>query len=190
MSEFNPSQVLDDVLAKPNDVTQATEQHKENLEKKEKEKQEDNNKYAKVIDKPEPTVNIKPEPLKRTAEEKSMDKLTANLKIYKESNVIKDRAIAFSKVVEAIVLTPKKSILDVLLKFFKENINEPFLHPMNALQGIDCLTVNTRIKVECVYRIFHVLAKGKKNIDITVIRNVIGSDDIVNYIALQLNKKF
>ena len=86
---------------------------------------------------------------------------------------------------------PKKSILDEILAFFKENKEAEFLKEQNALQGITTVDMTQHHRIRILYSVMIGLARrtaNKRNTSVNMIRNIFNSDDIANWVAIQLNR--
>jgi hypothetical protein len=102
-----------------------------------------------------------------------------------------NRINALLKIVELITRLPKKSILDEILAFFKENKEAEFLKEQNALQGITTVDMTQHHRIRILYSVMIGLARrtaNKRNTSVNMIRNIFNSDDIANWVAIQLNR--
>ena len=102
-----------------------------------------------------------------------------------------NRINALLKIVELITRLPKKSILDEILAFFKENKEAEFLKEQNALQGITTVDMTQHHRIRILYSVMIGLARrtaNKRNTSVNMIRNLFNSDDIANWVAIQLNR--
>ena len=102
-----------------------------------------------------------------------------------------NRINALLKIVELITRLPKKSILDEILAFFKENKEAEFLKEQNALQGITTVDMTQHHRIRILYSVMIGLARrtaNKRNTSGNMIRNIFNSDDIANWVAIQLNR--
>ena len=102
-----------------------------------------------------------------------------------------NRINALLKIVELITRLPKKSILDEILAFFKENKEAEFLKEQNALQGITTVDMTQHHRIRILYSVMIGLARrtaNKRNTSVNMIRNICNSDDIANWVAIQLNR--
>lgn len=102
------------------------------------------------------------------------------------------KVTALLRIVELIVRLPKKSILDEILAFFKENKNEDFIQEPNALQGITSVDITQHHRIRIFYMVMIGLARKtatKRNTSVNMIRTIFGSDDIANWVAVQLNNR-
>ena len=102
-----------------------------------------------------------------------------------------NRINALLKIVELITRLPKKSILDEILAFFKEDKEAEFLKEQNALQGITTVDMTQHHRIRILYSVMIGLARrtaNKRNTSVNMIRNIFNSDDIANWVAIQLNR--
>ena len=124
---------------------------------------------------------------------KSKDNVTVYLENFKMSpNGSSAKMQALLKMMELVVRLPKKSVLDEVLAFFKENKNEEFIQEQNALQGITAVDITQHHRIRIFYTVMIGLARKtatKKNTSVNVIRTIFNSDDIANWVAVQLNNK-
>lgn len=124
---------------------------------------------------------------------KSKDNVTVYLENFKMApNGSSVKVQALLKMIELIVRLPKKSILDEILAFFKANKNEDFIQEQNALQGITAVDMTQHHRIRIFYTVMIGLARKtatKKNTSVNVIRTIFNSDDIANWVAVQLNNR-
>ena len=153
-------------------------------------------------DKPEevvvkdPSERVIPKPRKTAADRSAMrirDLIQVNLEKYLDpKSKVADRIQALAKVVDGVSKQPKKDILDNILKFFYQNRTNELLSESKALQGISSLETTMHYKVRIFYMIMMSLANNTantKNTSVEVIRNLFRSDDLPNWVAVQLARR-
>lgn len=99
---------------------------------------------------------------------------------------------ALVKMIDIITKTPKKSVLDEILAFFKKYKNEDFLQEQNALQGITTVDLTQHYRIRILYSVMIGLARRtatRKNTSINMIRTIFNSDEIANWVAIQLSNR-
>ena len=174
-------------FSKPEDTTQADE---ENAIKAEQDRQVQQEAVAVAKIQTVQQV-VRREPL--TGVERAVAAVKRHLETYKTSPVGSGaRVEAITKVVDIVTRTPKKSVLDAVLAFFKENRNSEMLSPMNALQNISALDKSVTIRLRILYQLMSDIACGranKRNISLEMIRNIFGSDDFVNWVAVRISTR-
>ena len=132
--------------------------------------------------------------LKRSPDEKVLEKLNANLETYRTSAIGSNVKVdALAKIVEIAEKHPTKTVLDTIFKFFQVNRKEAFLDPTNALQGIHILEKSANIRARLLYEIMRDLVSGtatKKNLSLEVVRTVFchKKDDFANWISFRMNQ--
>lgn len=130
---------------------------------------------------------------RRSPSERALDTVNQYLATYKQAPIGDPvKVVALEKIVGIVSKHPKKSILDTILAFFVENKNEEFLNERNALQGIGTTTQDVNIRIRVLYKIMIDLAFNRatrKTLALTMVRNIFGSDDLINWIAVKLPKK-
>lgn len=136
---------------------------------------------------------LKDTPIKRTREERIIDKVHASLVQYKECPIGSlERIVALQKVMEGALRQPKKQLLDAILTFFKENKNEESFSECNALQRIVSLTPTARIQVEVFYQLFMLLAQkraSKRTISLNQLRGIFNNEEFLNWVAVAISKR-
>ena len=153
------------------------------------------------VEEPKPviTVKIKKEPVKSVIgatppqkAKRARDSVTVHLENLKNSPNAMGRIAAWVRIIEVVTRFPKKSVLDEILTFFKENKDEAFLSESVALQGINTVEMTVHQKLRIFYTVMIGLAKRvatRKNTSIEVIRNIFASDELANWVAIQLDKR-
>ncbi len=136
---------------------------------------------------------LKDTPIKRTREERIIDKVHASLVQYKECAIGSlERIVALQKVMEGALRQPKKQLLDAILAFFKENKNEESFSERNALQRIVSLTPTARIQVEVFYQLFMLLAQKRANkntVSLNQLRGIFNNEEFLNWVAVAMAKR-
>lgn len=136
---------------------------------------------------------LKDTPIKRTREERIIDKVHTSLVQYKECAVGSlERIVALQKVMEGALRQPKKQLLDAILVFFKENKNEESFSECNALQRIVSLTPAARIQVEVFYQLFMLLAQKRANkstVSLNQLRGIFNNEEFLNWVAVAMTKR-
>lgn len=130
---------------------------------------------------------------KRTKADRASGKIKTNLDAYANEPIGSIAKItALQKAIETVLQHPTRSNFDTIYAFFQEHKNDAFLKEENALQNIVILSADIRIKVEMLYHILYSLAHGtasRKNISLNTIRNVFGSDELVNWVTLAIRRR-
>jgi len=101
------------------------------------------------------------------------------------------KVTALVKMIDIISKTPKKSVLDEVLTFFKKYKNEDFIQEQNALQGITTVDLTQHYRIRIFYSVMIGLARRtatRKNTSINMIRTIFSSDEIANWVAVQLKR--
>lgn len=126
----------------------------------------------------------------RGSGERAIDTIHRYLLVFKNSPVgSPEKVDALQKIIATVSRFPRKAILDEILQFFRDNRDEDWLGPMQALQGTLTVDRSTNIKIRTFYGFMSELASGtatRKTISLDVIRNIFGSDELVNWVALKL----
>lgn len=93
--------------------------------------------------------------------------------------------------IDIVSKTPKKSVLDEVLAFFRKYKNEDFIQEQNALQGITTVDLTQHYRIRIFYSVMIGLARRtatRKNTSINMIRTIFNSDEIANWVAIQLSR--
>lgn len=101
------------------------------------------------------------------------------------------KVTALVKMIDIVSKTPKKSVLDEVLAFFREYKNEDFIQEQNALQGITTVDLTQHYRIRIFYSVMIGLARRtatRKNTSINMIRTIFNSDEIANWVAIQLSR--
>ena len=101
------------------------------------------------------------------------------------------KVTALVKMIDIVSKTPKKSVLDEVLAFFRKYKNEDFIQEQNALQGITTVDLTQHYRIRIFYSVMIGLARRtatRKNTSINMIRTIFNSDEIANWVAIQLSR--
>lgn len=101
------------------------------------------------------------------------------------------KVTALVKMIDTVSKTPKKSVLDEVLAFFRKYKNEDFIQEQNALQGITTVDLTQHYRIRIFYSVMIGLARRtatRKNTSINMIRTIFNSDEIANWVAIQLSR--
>lgn len=101
------------------------------------------------------------------------------------------KVTALVKMIDIVSKTPKKSVLDEVLAFFRRYKNEDFIQEQNALQGITTVDLTQHYRIRIFYSVMIGLARRtatRKNTSINMIRTIFNSDEIANWVAIQLSR--
>lgn len=107
------------------------------------------------------------------------------------SNGSSVKVTALVKMIDIVSKTPKKSVLDEVLAFFRKYKNEDFIQEQNALQGITTVDLTQHYRIRIFYSVMIGLARRtatRKNTSINMIRTIFNSDEIANWVAIQLSR--
>lgn len=176
------------VLSRPNDTEDAkAAQDQRDAQIKHDQQKSLDNAAKEAADRKSALLNRAP----RSNDERAVDTVRRYLAIYKDSQVGSAAKLeALQKIIATISRFPKKSILDEILQFFRDHREDEWLEPMQALQGTLSTDRSTNIKIRTFYMFMSELASGRasrKTISLDVIRNIFGSDELVNWVALKLS---
>jgi len=94
-------------------------------------------------------------------------------------------------IIRFVVNNPHTDILDEMFKFFKVN-RYGVLAESVVFQGISSMANKPRLQLETFYTLFLALLatktkKAKFTINLESVRNILNSDEIINYISSKLN---
>ena len=160
-----------------------------------------------------PEVNVDTEPVNVPVEvpvpkvpkapKKAIDKdvtlldtmLEAYAKVYNTRDTDKNLSLRigeFSRIIRYVVHTPTQPVLLRMLEFFTKE-NNAMMSYNNTLRYISQLSATEREKCSTFYTVFTELVDCKKrnktfSLDINAIGNILQSDPIINFIAMQINK--
>lgn len=180
-------QVAQSPLTKETPVLQEEKEHQE--EQLEKSKEEQKASLKKAV---QQVKVLKDTPIKRTREERILDKVVVSLRQYKELPVGSlERIVTLQRVTEGAMRQPKKQLLDMILKFFKENKDNPSFSETAALQRIASLTPQSRMQVEIFYQLFMMLATKKasrKTVSLNQLRSIFNNEEFLNWVAVTMSK--
>lgn len=101
------------------------------------------------------------------------------------------KVTALVKMIDIVSKTPKKSVLDEVLAFFRKYKDEDFIQEQNALQGITTVDLTQHYRIRIFYSVMIGLARRtatRKNTSINMIRTIFNSDEIANWVAIQLSR--
>lgn len=101
------------------------------------------------------------------------------------------KVTALVRMIDIVSKTPKKSVLDEVLAFFRKYKNEDFIQEQNALQGITTVDLTQHYRIRIFYSVMIGLARRtatRKNTSINMIRTIFNSDEIANWVAIQLSR--
>ena len=136
---------------------------------------------------------LKDTPIRRTRDERIIDRVVVSMTQYKELPVGSlERIVALQRVMEGTLRQPKKQLLDTVLKFFKENKDNPTFSETAALQRIVSLTPTARMQLEIFYQLFMMLATkraSRKTVSLNQLRNIFGNEEFLNWVAVTMTKR-
>lgn len=126
----------------------------------------------------------------RSSQERAVDTVKRYLAMFENAAVgSKDKVEALQKIIAAVVRTPKATVLNEILAFFKAHKDDEWMGPMQALQSTEMLDKTTSIRVRTLYTFMTDLAAGtasNKTIQKEMIRTIFESDDLVNWISVKM----
>lgn len=125
--------------------------------------------------------------VQRTRAERIFDTTKANLEIYRTAKIGTPAKVeALTKVLDAALRSPSRSLLNLIYDFFRANRNESFLSPINALQGTIGLERITNLKLRLFYDIMMRLANNEANnrtLNMDMIKTVFRNEDFTNWVS-------
>lgn len=128
----------------------------------------------------------------KTKAERAYDIVAEQLDVYKNATIgSADKVDALVKIVDAVTKAAKKSMLDLIYKFFSTNKDADFLQEANALQGIERVAKTNNIKIRVFYGALRALTLtpvSKDGLNLDVIRQIFRSDDFTNWCAVKLTE--
>lgn len=128
----------------------------------------------------------------KTKAERAYDIVAEQLDVYKNAAIgSADKVDALVKIVDAVTKAAKKSMLDLIYKFFSTNKDADFLQEANALQGIERVAKTNNIKIRVFYGALRALTLtpvSKDGLNLDVIRQIFRSDDFTNWCAVKLTE--
>ena len=145
-----------------------------------------------TVDKPTVNGTAMTNRVKKTGDMRTVDAVNRYLEIIATAKYASaERVTAWQRLVEAVDRVPKRKVLDAILKFFRDNAEEDFLTEVNALQGTTALEPSVNMKVRLLYGMFRKMASPgatRKSLSLETIRSVWQSDDLVNWVAVNLRR--
>lgn len=134
-----------------------------------------------------------PRPVLQTRMQGANDvtKLKGRLNEYKNATTLAGKGAAMDAVVQLLVTKTSKSLLDATYEFFKENKDEPFLAPDQALACVHKMKPAYATKATLLYEIMTSIARNKAStatISIKVVDNIYNTT-FANWLQFLLGKK-
>lgn len=182
------------ILEKPNNDTQAKQEAAVAAAKDTAAQHKAAQEAAKeqTVDKPSVEGTAITNRVKKTGDMRTIDAVNRYLDtIATATYASAERVTAWQRLVESVDRMPKRKVLDAILKFFRDNADEDFLSEINALQGTTALEPSVSVKVRMLYGLFRRMASPgatRKSLSLETIRSVWQSDDLVNWVAVNLRR--